>query len=739
MKKTIPIIGMHCASCAKLIERSLAKTPGVVAASVNYASEVASVEHDATCSDEDIKTAVERAGYKALIDSSNNTQSIDDQKEAAKQKELADLKSKVIVSALLSVVLFVGSFPNWFGFLPDAFNNLYLLFILATPVQFWAGKSFYQATWSGLKNRTASMDTLIAVGTSAAYGYSAFITFFEMFAEKLSLPMTMYFDTSAVIITLILLGRYLEAKAKAHTSDAIKKLLALGAKTARVVRDGEEVDIPIEQVVVGDVIRVRPGEKVPVDGVITEGSSSIDESMITGESLPVEKLIGATVIGGTINMSGSFLFTASKVGSETMLSSIVKLVSEAQSTKAPLQRMADRVSSYFVPGILMIAVATFVLWYIVGNVGAALGAMIAVLVIACPCALGLATPTAIMVGTGKGAEKGILVKDAQSLEIATKVRSIVFDKTGTLTVGKPSVTDIFALSPKHTPMSILRVAATLEKGSEHALGEAILQEAKAHDVAPGKNSNFLALPGKGIQATIGGKKYYLGNRKLMETKNLSHLKHEEIVTNLERQGKTVVYLGSTKVLGILAIADPVKPSAQEMVTTLKKRGVEVYMLTGDNERTARAIAGEVGITNVIAEVMPEEKSLKVKEIQTRTAKPVAFVGDGVNDAPALASADIGIAMGTGTDVAIESAGVTLLNKDLMSVVSTIDLSRKTVRTIKENLVWAFGYNVVLVPVAMGVLYPFTKTLLSPELAAFAMAASSISVVMNSLRLKRISL
>lgn len=750
-KTSFPIIGMHCASCAKLVERGLKKVPGVEEASVNYASEQATVEHaGGSCTPEDLARAVEKTGYKAVFapkasEAGQEVKSVDEVKEEAKKAELIDIKTKVFVSAFLSVIIFLGSFPQWFSFLPPAFSNLYLLLLLTTPIQFWAGKSFYQATWSGLKNRTASMDTLIAIGTTAAYGYSAFITLLPGMAESIGLPMTMYFDTAAVIITLILLGRYLEAKAKAHTSDAIKKLLGLQAKTARIIRDGQEMDIPLEEVKVGDLVRVRPGEKVPVDGKITQGLSSIDESMVTGESIPVEKMVGDMVIGSTLNKSGSFIFSATKVGSDTLLSNIVRLVSEAQSSRAPLQRLADKVSAYFVPIVLILAVLTFVIWYdFAPSTGSgfadAFANMIAVLVIACPCALGLATPTAIMVSTGRGAQKGILIKDAQSLEIANRVKSVVFDKTGTLTEGKPKVTDIIPVDgSRFTGDQILRFAGSLEQGSEHSLAEAIVAAAREKKLSLSTVQGFEALSGFGIQGKLGGKTYAFGNRALMKKKKIAFAEYEESIAKLESEGKTVMLLGEKKLLGLIAVADTLKPTAVEMVSQLQKRGIAVWMITGDNERTARAIASQVRIENVLSEVLPDQKAQKIRELQSSTGKPVAFVGDGINDAPALASADVGIAMGTGTDVAIESAGIALLNKDLKTVVSAIELSRKTVRIIKENLIWAFGYNVILIPVAMGILFPFFGILLNPALAAFAMAASSISVVGNSLRLKKVKI
>jgi len=700
MKKSFPIVGMHCASCAKLIERSLSKVPGVTGASVNYGSESATVEVDESkVKDRDLENAVTNIGYKAVFADTNSNKTPDEIKEETKEKEVKKLKVKVVVSGILASIIFLGSFPELFGFS----LNPFILLALATPVQFWAGREFYLATWSGLKNRAASMDTLIAIGTTAAYGYSI--------TSLLGLSKGMYFDTAAVIVALILLGRFLEAKAKSHTSDAIKKLLGLQAKTARVIRDGNEIDIPLADVEAGDLLRVRPGEKVPVDGVISEGESSIDESMITGESIPVDKSVGMTVIGSTINRTGSFIFKATKVGQETMLARIVDMVKDAQSSRAPIQRLADLISSYFVPIVLMLAVATFVVWYAFGFPVAAFVNLVAVLIIACPCAMGLATPTAVMVGTGKGAERGILIKDASSLETAHKIKTIIFDKTGTLTQGKPVVTDV-------TDTKTLSIAGSLEQGSEHSLGEAILNYAKAKKVSFLKVKSFKSITGRGIEGVINGKKYFFGK---VETKN-------DEIKSLEEQGKTVMGLiGDSKLLGYIAVADTLKNGVADVITKLNKKGIETWMVTGDNERTAKAIARQAGIKNILSEVLPDEKSAKVKEF-----KNVAFVGDGVNDAPALAAADIGIAMGTGTDVAIESAGITLLNKDFGSILSAIELSKGTMRIIKQNLFWAFGYNVILIPVA-------ALGLLNPMFAAFAMAASSISVLGNSLRLRGIKI
>lgn len=733
-KASFPIIGMHCASCAKLIERSLKKTPGVLSAAVNYGSEQAAVEFDeSVCQLPALAKSVEEAGYKAVVEKEYG-KSPDELKEEAKKKELRDLKQKVIVSTVLSSLVLLGSFPEWFPFVPLVFTRPSVLLLLSLPVQFWAGWGFYQATISGLRNRTASMDTLIAIGTSAAFGFSVLTTLFGEKLAILGIPMTMYYDTAAVIITLILLGRYLEAKAKSHTSDAIKKLLHLQAKTARVLRGKKEIDIPVAEVQVGDLIRVRPGEKVPVDGTITSGTSALDESMVTGESLPVEKKEGDHVIGATINKTGSFVFRATGVGEATMLSQIVKMVSEAQSSRAPIQRLADVVSGYFVPIVLMLAVATFVVWYDVGSFATAFTNMIAVLIIACPCALGLATPTAIMVGTGRGAERGILIKDAESLEIANKITIAVFDKTGTLTQGKPQVTDVLSVR-KGKEQDVLTIAASLEQGSEHSLAEAIVGNAKEQRLSLLKPDGFRAIPGHGITGRIQGNSILFGNRRLMEKEHVAIASIEKELTRLESQGKTAMILArDRKLLGIVGVADTLKNEAKETISLLKRMRVAVWMITGDNEKTAQAIAKDAGIDHVLAGVLPEQKATKIKELKGKK-ETVAFAGDGINDAPALAGADVGIAMGTGTDVAIESAGITLLNRDLRSFVMAIGLSRATLSVIKQNLFWAFGYNVILIPVAMGILYPFTGWLLNPALAAFAMAASSISVVGNSLRLK----
>lgn len=735
-KLTFPIKGMHCASCVRVLEKALNRVNGVKEASVNLATEKATVTYDSKmCTPQEMESAVAGVGYQALVDGEN----IDEDKEKKeKEKTLKALRRKVLVSLFLGGLIVWGSFPVLMQFSPNVFKNFLVQMILATIVQFWAGSDFYKATIPALRHRTANMDTLVAIGTTAAYAYSVVVALVPGVIMNLGVEPMPYFDVATIVIGLILLGRYFEAKAKQGTSEAIKKLIGLQAKTARVVREEKELDIPITNVLIGDIIRVRPGEKIPVDGVIEEGESSVDESMITGESIPVDKTRGDTVVGATMNKTGTFTYKATKVGSDTMLSQIIKLVQEAQGSKAPIQRIADLISSYFVPIVIMLAILTFAVWYVFGPAPFFLFAMlntVAVLIIACPCAMGLATPTAIMVGTGIGAEHGILIKDAESLETLHKVKSIIFDKTGTLTRGKAEVTDIISQDLQNNEM-VLSIAGSIEKGSEHSLAEAILKKAEEKNAKFSKITQFKAIAGHGVEGVVEKKRIVFGNKKLMDREKISTDSYSEIIEKLENEGKTVMILGvENKVLGLIAVADTIKETAKSAVVALQEKGIEVIMITGDNSRTAKAIANSLGIKRVLSEVLPEQKESEVRKIQ-QEGKVVAMIGDGINDAPALAAADVGIAMGTGTDVAIEAADITLINHDLRTVTSAITLSKKTMKTIKMNLFWAFGYNILLIPVAMGALYPFTGLLLNPILASLAMATSSVSVVGNSLLLKK---
>ncbi len=737
IRKTFSVKGMHCASCIRLTERALKKTQGVHDAVVNLATEKATVTYDDTiCTPAQLADSIEKIGYKLEL-----TEKSDDVQAAEKRKELKVLKNKVVASLIAGGLILWGSFPGLMNTAPELLKNFYVQLLLATPIQFWAGREFYLATIPALRHRTANMDTLVALGTTVAYLYSVFIILFPRILMNLGMEPMPYFDVATIVIALILLGRYFEAKAKIGTSSAIRKLIGLQAKTARVVRDGHDIDIPIEDVQIGDIIRVRSGEKIPVDGEVIEGESSVDESMITGESIPVDKASGDTVVGATMNKSGSFTYRATKVGADTMLSQIITLVEEAQGSKAPIQRLADTVSSYFVPIVIMLAWLTFGVWYVFGPSPAFLLAMlntVAVLIIACPCAMGLATPTAIMVGTGIGAQRGILIRDAESLEIANKIRAVVFDKTGTLTNGRPEVTDVVSIS-KTSEDEVLRLAASVEKGSEHSLAESIVNYSEKRKIKLGTVSKFQAIAGHGVEGIIGKNKTFLGNRRLMEKEKIEYEHAEGQISTLERAGKTVILLAvDGHLVGLIAVADTVKESAISTVSALQKRGIDVIMMTGDNKRAADAIASKLGIKNVLSEVLPDKKEAEIRKIQEKGIR-VAMVGDGINDAPALAAADIGIAIGSGTDVAIEAADITLINKDLKSVVVAIDLSKKTMRTIRMNLVWAFGYNIILIPVAMGLLYPFFHILLNPIFASVAMATSSISVVTNSLLLKRVKI
>lgn len=736
-KESIVIDGMHCASCVRTIERSLLKVGGVSRATVNLATGKATVTYDDTQTKRpDLDAAINRTGYKAV--KVGEVQS--DHQEIMREREIKILRPKIIAGVIAGLLIMWGSLPMVMETAPSLLKNFYFQLAIATPIQFWAAGQFYRSTLKALLHRSANMDTLIALGTLVAYFFSAFITFFPSALTSLGVEVMPYFDVSVVVITLILLGRYLEAVAKRKTSQAIKKLISLQAKTARVIRDGQELDLPIDQVVHGDKIIVRPGEKIPVDGQIIDGQSSIDESMVTGESMPANKKLGDKVIGATINKTGSFTFSAEKVGSETMLAQIIKLVEEAQGSKAPIQRLADTVSSYFVPIVIMIAIATFVVWYVIGPTPAltyALLNMVTVLIIACPCAMGLATPTAIMVGTGRGAEKGILIKNAESLEIAHRVNAIIFDKTGTLTNGEPVLTDTIVWQGSED--ELLAKTASVESLSEHSLATAVVTAAKNKSLKIEKTTDFEAISGHGVRAHVGSETIVIGTRKLFnDEKMILSATNESELERLETNGKTAMLVGiNGQVAGVVAVADTVRQTSQAAVKELQALGIRVFMITGDNHRVASAIAREVGIDpkNVLAEVLPQDKESEVRKLQKQDLK-VAMVGDGINDAPALAAADIGIAMGSGTDVAIEAADITLINKDLRSIATGFRLSRKTMRTIRMNLVWAFGYNILLIPVAAGALFPIWGILLNPIFASAAMAASSISVVLNSLLLKR---
>jgi len=733
---TYKIRGMHCASCIAIIERTLAKTTGVKAAIANFAAETVRIEFDENIVSESVLAkAVESVGYKLEVASEkksdmNMSYPQHNHMEMERENEIKEMKFKLIIGGILSVFIFLGSFPEWFPFMPKIFSNNWILLILTTPVQFWVGSQFYSGIRLLVRYRTADMNTLIAVGTLAAYFYSAAVTAFPLYFTKGGLTPAIYFDTSAIIIVLVLLGKYFEVLMKGRAGEAIKKLIGLQPKTAKILRNGKEAEIQISEVQVGDIIVVRPGERIPVDGKITNGESEIDESMITGESMPVHKKTGSAVIGSTINKFGTFTFQATKVGKDTMLSHIIKLVENAQGSKAPIQRMADVVSSYFVPAVFVIAVLTFAAWFFFGPVPAftfALVNFVAVLIIACPCALGLATPMAIMVASGNAAGKGILVKDAASLEIANKINAVILDKTGTLTEGKPVVTDVFG--------DVLQISASIENKSEHSIAWAIVNKAKEEKINLLNVGNFQAIPGHGVSAELNNKKVLLGTRKLMSDNKINIAAWEEKIINLGNQGKTVIILAvDDEIAGVIAVADVLKKKSVEAVRALKKNNIEVWMLTGDNDRTARAVAAQAGIDNVMSEVLPDKKSEKVRELQAQ-GKIVAMVGDGINDAPALAEANIGIAMGEGTDIAMESANITLMRGDLTLIPEVIALSRRTMRIIKQNLFWAFFYNIAFIPVAAGVLYPFFGILLNPIFAGAAMALSSLSVVGNSLRLK----
>ncbi len=734
----ISVGGMSCAACVRRVEKALSAIPGVEDASVNLALSRASVIHtlDAAEIVPELEKVLDETGYEYLgvVDRSD----VDPIEEATK-RELRELKIKLTVGAVLSIIVFIGSMPGLFPFvkaIPDT-ARLVLLLLLTTPVLFWVGNRFFIGAYKAARQWTSDMNTLVAVGACSAYIYSCFVVILPKFFESAGVAPHVYFDGAAMIVTLILLGRFLEARAKGRTSMAVKRLMGLRAKTARVVRDGKEVDVPVEMVKKDDLIVVRPGEKIPTDGMIESGTSAVDESMLTGESIPVDKETGSEVYGGTINKSGSFRFRATKVGSETALAQIIRLVEEAQGSKAPIQRIADKVASVFVPVVFSIAVVTFLIWnFVVPEplFSRALLNFVSVLIIACPCAMGLATPTAVMVGTGAGAEKGILIKGGEILEKTYKITTVVFDKTGTLTKGEPEVTDLVAAN-SGSENEVLTIAAALESVSEHPLARAILNRAQQEQITPGSADGFEALSGMGVKGSIAGRSCLLGNERLMKQQGILMNGLESDSERLRNDGKTCIFVAQDgRAVGVLGLSDPPKESAGSAIRALKNMGLKVAMITGDNVKAAESVARTMGIDSVLAEVLPADKAQEIRKLQEK-GEVVAMVGDGINDAPALTAADIGIALGAGTDVAIEAGDITLIKNDLNLVPEAINLSFRTMRIIKQNLFWAFFYNSLGIPVAAGVLFPFFGILLNPVFAAAAMAMSSVSVVSNSLRLK----
>ena len=767
----LPITGMHCVNCAATVEKALNEMrPSVVSATVNFATEKAKIEYiPDQVTPIDLIAAIKGAGYGVV--EADPDQKLADVEQAAHEAEIHDQTRKFWIGVAFSLPLFIFSMARDFALLgawSHALWGNWLMFVLATPVQFYVGWDYYTGGFKALRNGAANMDVLVAMGSSAAFFYSVPVTV-ALTLGSTALGSHVYFETSAVIITLIKLGKLLEVRAKDQTGAAIKKLMGLQAKTARVVRNGAEIDIPIEQVVVGNVVIVRPGERIPVDGVIIEGNSAIDESMLTGESIPVDKRKGDPVIGATINKQGRLKFEAHKVGAETALAQIIRLVQEAQGSKAPIQRLADRVASVFVPAVIAIAALTLLVWWFVVDAGftPSMIRMVAVLVIACPCTLGLATPTAIMVGTSRGAEQGILFKDSKALELAHSLKVVILDKTGTITAGESSVTDVIIAEEdtlsvitktlanrveleegQKEEAAILWLAASAERGSEHPIGEAIVRSAQARGLSLAEPSQFEALAGHGVIAQVEGYRVVLGNPKMMDDRNINLNGLEIEAEKLQGESKGVVWVAvNGKAVGLIAVADTIKPGSKEAIDQMHRLGLQVVMVTGDNRATAESIGNALGIDRILAEILPEDKAAEVKKLQRKTKGEsqaiggVAMVGDGINDAPALAQADVGIAIGTGTDVAMEAADVTLISGDLRSVPQAIALSKATMRVIKQNLFWAFFYNVLLIPVAAGVLHPFTflpmmLRALHPVLAALAMAFSSVTVVTNSLRMKR---
>ena len=741
-KKTFNIEGMTCASCAQTIEKETQKLPGMERSTVNLATEKMTVQYNPTILNvSDITKAVTNAGYEAHeeVDSSKSV----DLDQEKKQQHIKDVWHRFLMSTIFTVPLLYIAMGHMLGLsLPGIIDPLIhpiafalTQLVLTLPVMYY-GRSFFLVGFKTLFKGHPNMDSLIALGTSAAFIYSLFGTYMIYLGDT-SFTMALYYESAAVILTLITLGNYFEAVSKGKTSEAIKKLMGLAPKTARIVRKDQEIEVAIDEVQVGDVVVVRPGEKVPVDGTVIEGRTSIDESMLTGESMPVGKKTNDKVIGASINKNGSFQYRVTNVGKDTALSQIIKLVEDAQGSKAPIAKLADKISGVFVPIVIILAILAGLAWFFLGQESwiFALTITISVLVIACPCALGLATPTAIMVGTGKGAENGVLIKSGGALETTHKIETIVFDKTGTITEGKPKVTDIVTTNGL-SETNLLILAASAEKGSEHPLGEAIVNGAKERNLTLGKTESFNAIPGLGIEVSIEGQQLLLGNKKLMDERNISLGDLTESSNKLASQGKTPMYIAKDgEIAGIIAVADTVKENSLKAIEKLHRMGIEVAMITGDNKRTAEAIAKQVGIDRVLSEVLPADKANEVKKLQSE-GKKVAMVGDGINDAPALAQADIGIAIGSGTDVAMESADIVLMRSDLMDVPTAVELSKETIKNIRENLFWAFAYNILGIPVAMGLLYLFGGPLLSPVIAAAAMSFSSVSVLLNALRLKR---
>ena len=744
----LPVIGMTCAACASRIERSLNKAEGVLNASVNIATERATIHYDpAITGPDNLVGTIRAAGYDAFVPASNDGTVSAEAQGHAHEEAYAVTRRKFVIAAVFALPVLVIAMSHGRIAAVDFAGARWIQLLLATPVVLYSGAQFYRGAWAAFRHRSADMNTLIALGTGAAYVYSIAVLvapgFFagqaggEMSGKNSMMP-PVYFEAAAVIIALVLLGRMLESKARGNASEAIRRLIGLQAKTAKVLRDGREIDTPIADVARGDIVIVRPGERIPLDGTITEGNSSIDESMLTGESAPIDKSGGETVYGGTVNLTGAFRFEVTKVGKETVLSRIVEMVEQAQGSKAPIARLADVVSGIFTPIVLSIAIATFAIWFVLAptevRLSMALANFVSVLIIACPCALGLATPTAIMVATGKAAEKGILVKTGASLERAHKMTTIVLDKTGTITTGSPRVTDITSANGM-SDSDLLSIVASAESSSEHPIAKAIVKAAEEKELTVSTPAQFSALPGQGIDATIDQRRILLGNANLLAAHGIDTTTLLSQGADLSSAGKTVVFASIDGVLaGLIAVADQPREDAATAIAELRRLGLRVVMLTGDNRRTAEAVAGQVGIDDVEAEVLPADKALIVRRLQSE-GEIVGMVGDGINDAPALAQADVGMAVGTGTDIAIEAADMTLLRGDLRRVVTAIALSNATIRNVKQNLFWAFVYNAIGIPIAAGALYPLTGWLLSPILASAAMSLSSVSVVSNSLRLR----